>query len=416
MRYARVWQRLFEIERAVIEQVFFDEDADCLVASVRPRKGAAKLRCGICSIRCGRYDRGEGRRRWRALDLGVVKAYVEAEAPRVNCPEHGPTVAQVPWARHGAGHTRSFDDQVAWLVTHTSKSAVTELMRVAWRTVGAIASRVVDDARALCDPFDGLRRIGIDEISYRRGHKYLTVVVDHDSGRLVWAAPGRDKETLEKFFDLLGKERSALIKLVSADAAEWIATVVGQRCKKATLCADPFHMVAWATKALDEERRALWRNAKKTGAPNLIARIKGCRYALLKNPENLTDTQQASLSRVAKINTKLYRAYLLKEQFRLIFQLRGKAAITALDAWCSWARRCRIPAFVELYYKIVAHRDTIINTLKHGLSNALIESTNTKLRLITRMAYGFKSTDNLIALCLLDRGGYCPPLPGRTAA
>ncbi len=199
----------------MIEQVFFDEDADCLVAAVRARKGAGKLRCGICARRCGRYDRGEGLRRWRTLDLGVMKAFLEAEAPRVNCPEHGPTVVQVPWARHGAGHTRTrvFDDQVAWLVTHTSKSAVTEL-----------------------------------------------------------------------------------------------------------------------------------------------------------------------------------------------------------DAWLSWARRCRIPSFVDLYYKIVAHRDTIINTLKYGLSNGLIESTNTKLRLITRMAYGFKSTDNLIALCLLDMGGYCPPLPGRQAA
>ena len=136
---------------------------------------------------------------------------------------------------------------------------------MAWRTVGAIITRVVDDARAAHDPFDGPRRIGIDEISYKRGHKYLTVVVDHDSGRLVWAAPGRDKVTLEQFFDLLGEERSHLVKLVSADAAEWIATVVAERCPGATLCADAFHMVSWATRALDDVRREIWRAAKKTG-------------------------------------------------------------------------------------------------------------------------------------------------------
>jgi transposase len=343
-----------------------------------------------------------------------MACYLQADAPRVDCLEHGVAVAQVSWARHGAGHTRDFDDQVAWLVTHSSKSAVAELMRVSWRSVGSIITRVVADGRAAKDPFDGLVRIGIDEISYRRGHKYLTVVVDHDSGRLVWAAVGRDKATLEGFFDLLGEERSSLIKLVSADAAEWIASVVRERCPNATLCADAFHMVQWATKALDEVRKEIWRTARRIGAPSLIAHLKGCRYALLKNPDRLTNRQRESLSRVASVNKTLYRGYLLKEQFRLVFQLRGREAIQALDDWYSWARRCRIPAFVDLYHRIVRHRVSIVATLtNNGLSNALVESTNTKLRLLTRMAYGFKSTDNLIALCLLDRGGYCPPLPGR---
>ena len=417
MLVANVWRKLIGVDRqTVIESIDFDEEADSAVVHVRPRR-ATKRRCGLCGRRAPGYDQGAGRRNWRTLDLGVLLCHLQADAPRVNCPEHGPTVAQVPWARHGAGHTYVFDDQVAWLVTHTSKSAVGELCRVAWRTVGSIITRVVDDARAAHDPFDNLRRIGIDEISYRKGHKYLTVVVDHDTGRLVWVAVGRDKATLEQFFDLLGEERSHLVKLVSADAAEWIATVVAERCPNATLCADAFHMVSWATRALDEVRKEIWRIARTMGAPTLIARIKGCRYALLKNPENLTDRQQAGLARVAQVNKTLYRAYLLKEQFRLVFQLRGKAAIRALDDWCAWARRCRIPAFVDLYYRILRHRESIVATLTNdGLSNALVESTNTKLRLLTRVAYGFRSTDNLIALCLLDRGGYCPPLPGRQTA
>ena len=417
MLAANVWRKLLGVDRAtVIESIDFDEEAESVVVHVRPRR-STKRRCGICGRRAPGYDQGHGRRNWRAMDLGVLICHLQSDAPRVNCPEHGPTVAQVPWARHGAGHTRDFDDQVAWLVTHTSKSAVGELLRVAWRTVGSIITRVVADARAAHDPFDRLRRIGIDEISYRRGHKYLTVVVDHDSGRLVWAAVGRDKATLEQFFDLLGEERSHLVKLVSADAAEWIATVVAERCPDATLCADAFHMVAWATRALDDVRREIWRAARKMGAPAVTTRIKGCRYALLKNPEHLTDKQQAGLARVAQVNKTLYRAYLLKEQFRLVFQLRGKAAIGALDDWCAWARRCRIPAFVDLYYRVVKHRDSIVATLTNdGLSNALVESTNTKLRLLTRVAYGFRSTDNLISLCLLDRGGYCPPLPGRQEA
>jgi transposase len=130
------------------------------------------------------------------LDLGATKVFIEADAPRVRCCDHGVTVAHVPWARHGAGHTRDFDDVAAWLAVRTSKSAVTELLRVAWRTVGAIVARVGADVDARIDRLGGLRRVGIDEISYKRGQRYLIVVVDHDTGRLVWAAPGRDSATL----------------------------------------------------------------------------------------------------------------------------------------------------------------------------------------------------------------------------
>jgi transposase len=337
----------------------------------------------------------------------------EPDWPRIRWAEQGVTVAAVPWARHDAGHTRAFDDQVAWLVTHTSKTAVVELMRIAWRTVGAIAARVVTDARAVQDPFDGLTRIGIDEISFRRGHKFLMVVVDHDTGRLVWAAEGHDRKTLQKFFDQLGPERCAKIRLVSADAAEWIAACALDACENATLCLDPFHIVRWATQALDVVRRWVWNVLRRLGVHGQAAQLKGCRYALWKNPEDLTDRQKMKLAWIARHNHSLYRAYLLKEQLRLVFHHRGDQAIAMLDAWLAWARRSRIPAFVELYHRIKKHRAGIIASVTHGLSNGLTESVNTKLRLLTRIAYGFRSTDNLIALCLLDRGGHCPPLPGR---
>ena len=131
------------------------------------------------------------------MDLGTTKVFLEAAAPRVRCHDHGVTVAAVPWARHGAGHTRDFDDLAAWFAVRTSKSAVMELLRVAWRTVGSIVTRVNADIDATVDRLDGLRRIGIDEISYKRGHRYLIVVVDHDRGRLVWAGPGRNDTALE---------------------------------------------------------------------------------------------------------------------------------------------------------------------------------------------------------------------------
>jgi len=190
---------LFGIERTVIEGVRVE--LETVVLSVRPRS-REKQRCGACGRRCPREDSGEGRRRWRALDLGTTFAYLEADAPRVYCKQHHVVVAAVPWARHDSRFTLAFEDQCCWLAVNTSKKAVAELMRVTWRTVGSICKRVADEEIAARDLFAGLKRIGIDDFSYRKGHRYLTVVVDHDTGRLLWAAPGRDRKTVEQFLEL----------------------------------------------------------------------------------------------------------------------------------------------------------------------------------------------------------------------
>jgi len=398
----------------VVEGVKIDEEE--LVVRARPRRRDVS-RCGVCGRRAPRYDRGEGRRRWRALDLGVTKALVEAAAPRVACREHGVVVARVPWARHGSWFTCEFEDQVAWLATHCSKSAVCELMRVSWLTVGRIIERVVaEQSRRRGDPLAGLRRIGIDELSYRKGQRYITVVVCHDSGRLVWAADGRDRKTVERFFDALGSERSHQLELVSSDLGEWITRVVGERCPAATLCLDPFHVVALASDALDEVRREVWNEARRAGDASGARWLKGARWALWKRPERLTERQRAKLQTIEHVNRRLYRAYLLKEQLRVVFhEPDAEAAITLLDAWLAWARRCRIPSFVKLAKTIKDHHDGILATLTHRLSNARIEAINTTLRLICRRAYGFHSPDALIALAMVTVGGLRPSLPGRTS-
>lgn len=403
------------VEGAVVQDVRLEEPqdgAECLMVSVRPGWGE-RGRCGICRRRCPGFDSGGGLRRWRALDLGTTKTYLEATAPRVRCPEHGVIVAGVPWAGHDARSTRSFDDTVAWLATHCSKSAVGVLLRVGWRTVGRIITGVVAEAEEGRDRLDGLRRIGIDEISHRKGHRYLTVVVDHDSGRLVWAAPGRDTATLGRFFDALGDDRCEQIRLASADGAPWIKGVVARRCPRATQCMDPFHVVAWATDALDAVRREVWRAARKAGQTAVAGELKGARFALWTNPERLTEGQQRRLAGIKRTNEPLYRAYLLKEQLRTALQMPAHAAMNLLVGWLSWARRSRLAPFVDLARKIDEHWDQIAASLTHGLSNARIESMNTKIRLITRRSFGFHGPEALIALAMLSLGGLCPPLPGR---
>lgn len=397
------------MQRTVVEEVTADSEGGVIV-SVRPCF-RERDRCGVCRRRCGRYDAGEGRRRWRALDLGTTFCFLEAEAPRVSCRAHGVVVAAVPWARHASRFTRAFEDQVAWLACNCSKTAVAELMRVAWRSVGQILERVCDEARRNVDLLDGLSRIGIDEISHRKGQRYLTVVVDHLTGRLVWAAAGRDRKTVLAFFDQLGDERCKQIELVSCDMAAWIAGPVSERCPQAERCVDPFHVVQLATDALDEVRREVWNQARKEGNMELARDLKGARFAVWKNPENLTDRQAAKLATIQKTNEKLYRAYLLKEQLRQIYRVPAGLAEQLLDGWLAWARRSRLPSFVKLARTITAQRDGILAAVKHGLSNARVEQLNTQIRLITRQAFGFHSPAPMIALAMLKLAGLCPPLP-----
>jgi transposase len=409
VRGARVWARLLGLRRAVVEDVRMGGEGEVLVA-VRPT-WRERDRCGVCRRRSPGFDLGEGRRRWRALDLGTTLAFVEADAPRVRCRCHGVVVCAVPWARHNTRFTRAFEDQTAWLAVHCSKTATAELMRVAWRTVGAICARVAGEAQREVDLLAGLRRIGIDEISHRTGQRYLTVVVDHDSGRLVWAAAGRDRKTVERFLDELGEERCQQVELVSCDMASWIAGPIAERLPDAVRCVDPFHVIALATDALDEVRREVWNEARRAGQDQLARRLKGARYALGKNPENLTARQQTKLAAIQQINRRLYRAYLLKEQLRQIYRLKPGPAIELLDAWIAWARRCRLPSFVKLAKTITAQRAGITAAINRGLSNARVEAINTQIRLITRRAFGLHSADALIALAMLSLAGLCPPLP-----
>ncbi len=397
----------------VVEGVSWEELEDATEIVVQARVRGTRRACGKCERKCPGYDAGSGRRRWRTLDLGTCKVFIEAAAPRVKCRRHGVVTAAVPWARHASEFTRDFEDQVAWLTTQASRTAVEKLMRVAWRTVTSIAERFYHASLRRPGRLDGLSRIGIDEISHRKGQKYLTVVIDHDSNRLVWGAAGRDAATLEAFFDELGEERCSQLKFVSADGAPYIETVVRRRCPQAVFCLDAFHVVMWAGEALDEVRRHVWNEARRSGMKPEARELKDSRYALWKNPENLTARQKRKLSLIAKTNGPLYRAYLLKEQLRLLLKQPVAEGMALLKAWLAWAQRSRLDPFVRLARNLKRRLTQIQLLLEHRLSNARTESMNTRIRLIIRRAFGLHSADALLALAMLCLGGLCPPLPGR---
>jgi len=375
-----------------------------------------RWRCPHCQRRCPGYDPGR-QRRWRALDFGRAKVFVVARVARVSCPEHGVVVASVPWARHGARHTLAFEQLAAWCAVEMSSTAASRLLRCTWRTIGQIITRVVADLDG-DDLLEGVTRIGVDEISYRRHYRYLLVVVDHDRRRLIHASDGAHPGSLHAFFDLLGEERTALITHVSADGAPWIARTVEKRCPRAVMCADTFHVVQWAGAALDQVRLDIW-NEVRVRRRDLASRraygegkiLNEARWSLWKKPENLSDAERARLDYLAATHPRLHRAWALKEGLRVAVTGTGPGAVAALDRWIAWAQRCRIPQFVRLARRIREYRSAIVATIEHGLTNALVESFNTKIRLITRRAFGFHNVNALIALARLTLSGQRPELP-----
>ena len=432
MRIKSLIQSLVGTTKIVIEQVFAETETNALVIKVRPAK-REQCRCGICHRRASGYDSGRETRRWRCLDVGAEMSYIESSLPRVRCKEHGVVSASVPWASHKSRFCKNFEETVAWLATRASKKTVSELMRIEWHTVGNICNRVYRGLeKAAPNRFDGLVNIGIDETSYKKGHKYMTVVINHDTASVVWCGIGYGKEVLSGFFKLLTPEQRYSIRCVSADGARWIASCIDEYCPNAARCVDPFHVVAWATETLDKERRRAWSEAYQTakeakkhgkGRPaqgenvnpekKQAKAVKNLRYVLLKNPENLSENQQAQLEFLTQANPRLYRAYLLKEGLRLALKAGADGIEYALNKWMAWAQRCRIPGFRELRLKIKRNFTAIIASAKHGLSNARIEATNNKIKLGIRTAFGFRNPNSLIAMVMLSCSAVQPRLPGR---
>ena len=415
MRKTKLWKKLLHVEHVVLEDGDVGEAPDgseIAVVRLRPDRGH-RLRCPECGKKCRFYDAGDGRRQWRALDLGVMRCFLEADAPRVRCPRHGVLTAAVPWARPGARFTTAFGEHAAWLCAQMPWAKAARLLRVTWRTLQSIVARVVAGLREGRDRLDGVRRIGIDEKAWRKGHRYITVVTDHDAGRIVWAAEGRNKETLAKFFDDLGGERAQLLTHVSADGADWIHEVVREKAPQALICLDAFHVVKWAGEALDKVRRRLAGELRAAGKADEAASLGQGMWALRKDPGGLSPGQRASLAHIAADNKQLYKAYLMKEQLREAFKVKGKRGKALLAGLIAWCQRCRIPEFTKFATTLKRFRQLIWNTLEYAVSNGRAEAINTQLAALTARARGFHSAQAFIAMAELTCGGLCPDLPGR---
>ena len=406
MRPTTLLRRLLGITQLYVERVRMSA-AGRLSVSVRP--SWRRSRCGTCGRRAPRYDR-RPERWWRHVPWGPMTVWLRYAPWRVSCRHCGVRVEQVSWAASGSAFTSSCEELAAYLAQTMDRTAVSRLLGISWQAVGGIVERVV--ARQL-DPgrFHGLKRIGVDEFSYRRRHHYLTIVVDHDRRRVVWAGKGRSAETLEAFFDRLGPAGCARIELVTADLASSWQKALRARVPHARVVFDRFHVERLAADAVDAVRRAeqhrLGEQAKG---------LKGMRYTLLKHPARLKPGEERRLAALRRQNHKLARAYELKECLAAILgQATPEDGRELLDEWLDWASRSRLEPFVKLARTIRKHAAGILAYLDTRMTNGLAEGINNKLRVIARRAYGFHSPGPLISMLFLCCGGIelAPALPTR---
>jgi transposase len=374
-------------------------DAEGIVADVAPTSRIA--RCSGCHCRV-RKVKDRRQRYWRHLDLAGMRFKVRYAIRRVACHRCGVCVELVPWAEPDSFFTHDFEEQVAYLAQNTDKTTIVNTMRVAWRTVGAIAARGVDRYRR-GDPLDGLTHIGVDELSFRKHHAYVTVVIDHVKERVVWVRPGKSAETLGEFFKDLGPERCQKVESVTMDMSKAYIAAVKAAVPEVQMIFDRFHVQRLAHDALDEVRRAEVRASESIEQGRALKRT---RFLLHKNPWNLTNMENQKLTEVRRVNAPLYRAYLMKETLAEILDGRQvNVARVKLTEWISWAAHSHLKPFEKLARTVKDHFEGILAYVQTRLSNGRTEGMNGKIRTITRRSYGFHSADNLIALIYLCCSG-----------
>jgi len=461
VRVTTAFSRLLDLPGVWVTKVRFEPRRVVVWVALRRER----LCCPKCSYSTmARENEQHHDSVWRAVDLGVWRIEVRCRLRRLRCPEHGVHVEGVPFARDGARFTRDFEDVCAWLLTKTDRTATCRLLRIDWETVARIIKRVGEELLP-ADRLNDLFNISMDEVAWRKGHEYLTLIGDHDQGCVAWGTNGKGQAAADRFFAALdpapspppnhpprqatlpepaimvpfgpcptvpaghgipgawlqpGLElepalfaRAGRLRAVSMDMTGGYAKSVRQHAPQATIVIDNYHVVQLATKALDEVRREHWNELRRSGQADKASQFKRDRWALLKNPDELTDHQAAVLAHIRQGGGKLARAWAMKEMVREIFApgLTVEQVSQLLDRILARLARCRLQPFVTLGRTIRKHRNGILAARRLKLSNARAEALNNKAKLIIRRAYGFHTARAALALILLACGPVTLTLP-----
>jgi transposase len=408
VRVTTVFNRLLGFAGTVVEAVTWSDTQ--IVVAVRLRSRVLVCPCGRTSR--ARYD--SSRRRWRHVNLGRWVVIIEGDIRRVDCRGCGQVRSEwLPWARPGSRLTRDVEDMAAWLAARMSKTAVVQMMGICWRTVTAIVTRLVA-AHLDTDRLAGLYRIGVDEIAYKKGRKFLTLVTDHDTGHVVWLGEGRSQTVLAQFYETLDPAGRDRVQAVSMDMTRIYREATRTWLPNATICFDPFHVIVWAGDALHTTFLAADPKAATLTVEGLTTgqAWRKVRATLRAAANNLDPVGQQIIEALRKRYPKLHRAWRLKERLRDLYRSVEPAdAVTYLKKWITSALRSNINAFVTLAHRIRRNLDGITAAVHHGLSNSLTEGINAGIRLLQRQANGYAKLDNLITMIYLRHGGTPLRLP-----
>jgi len=366
------------------------EGEPALEVELRARANSRPLCSGCGQARPG-YDRLPARR-FEFVPLWGLKVFFRYAPRRVDCPGCGVRVEHLPWALGKSRLTQAY----AWFLARWAKrlswKEVAQAFRMSWEAVYRSVEMAVAWGRAHQD-LSGVQSIGVDEIQWQRGHRYLTLVYQIDSGckRLLWVGERRTVRTLLKFFRWFGTERNEALRFICSDMWQPYLKVIARKAGQAIHVLDRFHIMAHLSKAIDEVRAQEAKALKAQGYEPVLTKT---RWLLLKRPENLTEHQEARLAELLQYNLKSVRSYLLKEEFQFFWTYKSPYwAGEFLERWCKKTMRSKIEPMKKVARMLRRHRPLLMNWFraKGQLSSGVVEGFNTKAKLTVRKAFGFRT-------------------------
>jgi transposase len=390
-------------EPIYINEIMFDSAAGELHIHMDFRRGGkfACSQCGAESLPV--YDTAD--KTWRHLNFWQYKTYIHMRTPRTQCPGCGQRLWVPPWGREQSGFTMLFEAFVMALAKEMPISRIGELVgehdtRI-WRIVRFHVNRAHGKKN-----YANVTKVGCDETSSRKGHNYVTVFADMDSGQVMFVTKGKDSGTVKAFAEELPKHeaRPEQIKEVTIDMSPAFISGVAEHLGEANITFDKFHVIQALNKAQDEVRRT-----EQKHNPLLT----GSRYVWLKNPENLSAKQKEQLETLRYENLKTAKVYQMKLTFQDIYRSidEPEAAEEAIKKWLSWAVRSRLEPIKRFAKTVKNHFPGIMRYFTSGLTSGAMEGINSRIQEIKRRARGFRNIDNFITMIYLEAAGLDLELP-----
>lgn len=394
MQLKTIFNHVTNYKPFVVDHVEFtvnDEGSPTIEVTMRARSNGLPV-CSVCGRRCSGFDRSPTPRRFAFIPLWMIPVVLIYTMRRVNCRDCGVKVERVPWAEGKSHLTTDYKWFLSTWARRMSWKEVGECFRVNWDDVYRSVKHAVSwglSHRSL----EGIESIGIDEVQWKRGHKYQTLVYQIDQGckRLLWIGPERTAKTLLRFFRKLGRERTEQLQFICSDMWQAYLKVIAKKAPQAIHILDRFHVMQKLGKAIDKVRASEVKQLKADGYEEVL---KGGRWLLLKRPENLSEKQAVKLSELLEYNLKSIRSYLMKEDFQQFWTYTHPAwAGKFLDQWCTRAMRSKIEPMKAVARTLRSKRELLLNWFRADgeLSSGVVEGFNNKVKLVTRKSYGFRT-------------------------